>query len=275
VTLEPFSIATRERLLATRVASLREYNAILDCIADCVPGSDEEVAAATGGELALEAATRAETEYFRGLPRLPMSCCPFDAKPLYRTFDPHGFDGLWWRSDASPAEPPSCPHFCLLRGAVSLNGNEPHGGDFVARIGPEAPYVIPRILEKSGMIAVLSKLEMTPGYTAYLIAYFAERRPPVQDLAAHWPRPIFLYNQGAVLHRWRFDRELCDFDLASWLKRGKIRWCDGTSNNERLSDDPPDRCPYVNLPGRREFLEIVDDQVRVAGPLAGPGYPRD
>jgi hypothetical protein len=44
-----------------------------------------------------------EEEYFRRLPRLAMSCCPVCEKPLFRSFDPFGIDGLWWRSDASPA----------------------------------------------------------------------------------------------------------------------------------------------------------------------------
>jgi hypothetical protein len=163
----------------------------------------------------------------------------------------------------------------LLRGAVNLNGNAPHGGDFVARIGPEVPYVIPRILEVPGMIAVLSKLEMTPGYTAYLIAYFAERRPPVQDLAAHWPRTTFLYNQGAVLHRWCFDHEASDFDLAPWLERGKVRWCDPASNNARLSTDSSENCPYVDLPGRRECLEIIENNARTAARPERIGFHTD
>ena len=59
-----------------------------------------------------------EAEYFRRLPRLALACCPLCEKPLYRSFDPFGLDGLWWRSDSEPEEPQACPHFCLLLGAV-------------------------------------------------------------------------------------------------------------------------------------------------------------
>ncbi len=272
---QPFDKQQRRRCLSSYREALRRYNELMDRGERQPPWSEAETTACAEAERHLQSAESLEREYFAELPRLAAGCCPFDGKPLYRTFDPYGFDGLWWRSDATPDEPRSCPHFCVLRGAVNLNGGQPCGGDFTAHIGPEAPYVIPRILEKPGIIAVLSKLEMTPGHIAYLIAYFAERRPPVQELAAHWPRPIFLYNQGAVLHRWRFDREHWDFDLGPWLERGKVRWCKPASRNEQLSNDPPDRCPYVNLPGRRECLELIGEHIEVAGPLAGPGHLTD
>src|SRR5918911_4198066 len=56
----------------------------------------------------------AEEEYFERLPRLTMSCCPFCGKPLIRSFDPYGLDGLWWRPDINTEEIPTCPHFCVL-----------------------------------------------------------------------------------------------------------------------------------------------------------------
>src|SRR5262245_51849055 len=132
---QPFTESGREALLREHAAAARDYNAAMD-------GGDFNRA-----EEVRDRARLVELDYFERLPRLSFSCCPFDGKPLYRSFDPYGFDGLWWRCDASPIEPPSCPHFCLLRGAVNLNSHPPRGGEFTARIGPGVPYVIPRILE--------------------------------------------------------------------------------------------------------------------------------
>lgn len=247
------SKSERDDILRRRREALLQFEA-------CAARGDESATAQPGTTDDAEALLRrvevCEQEYERRLPRLPLSCCPFDGKPLYRAFDPHGFDGLWWRPDAAPSEPPSCSHFCMLRGAVNLNGQAANGGDFTVRIGPEVPYVIPPVLELPGMIAVLSALEMARDCTAYLIAYFAPQRPPVQHLAANWPRELFAYVTGAGERRWRVDRVECDFDLSPWLVRGKIRWCEPGSGNSRLSEAAPDRCPYVDLPGRREYLEI-------------------
>src|SRR4051812_15774202 len=80
---------------------------------------------------------RLKGAYFDGLPRAVMSTCPFCTKPLLRTFDPFGLEGMWWRSDVDPAEPASCTHFCLLRGAVNFQGKLPRGGAFQAHTGPE------------------------------------------------------------------------------------------------------------------------------------------
>lgn len=233
---QPLTREERERLLAARDAALSEYNAAMNRVAECVPGSECESAAVAAGAAYLEAATRMEGEYFSRLPRIVMSCCPLDGKPLVRTFDPFGEEGLWWRSDAMPEVVPSCPHFCVLRGAA------------------DAPYVIPRILEKPGMIAVVSQVQMDGGRSLFLSAYFAPRRPPVQDLAANWPRDVFVFTNALGQSWWRFDKEVRDHDLGPWLGHGRIRWCDPDSGNERLSALSNDRCPYVGgRSGRESF----------------------
>lgn len=245
---EPFSHDERQRLLATRAAVLRRYDDAMNCITDCAVGSETESAAIAAAEIHMEAAVQAENQYFDRLPRTVMSCCPFDGKPLVRTFDPYGLDGLWWRSDATPVEVPSCPHFCMLRGAPTFSRPAQAPFDFQENAGSQAAYVIPRILDMPGMVAVLSRLRMASGGDVTLAAYFAERRPPVQSLAANWPRSVFLYTTALGQHRWRFDDEARDFDLVPWLAKGKIRWCEPGSDNEHLSTDPPDRCPYVHRP---------------------------
>ena len=101
----------------------------------------------------------ADATYFRDLPRMPVSCCPHCKKPLYRAFDPFGLEGLWWRSDAQPDEPPPCPHFCVLLGAVDLR-TSPSRPDFDVHPGPGAPFVVPRLLQKEGMVAVVSEIKL-------------------------------------------------------------------------------------------------------------------
>jgi hypothetical protein len=268
---QPFSKGERREYLETRERALRRYNKLMDESARQLPWSIKEAEAVEEAARHLEAVEMVERDYFARLPRLTMSRCPFDGKELIRTFDPHGFDGLWWRSDASPAEVPSCPHFCVIRGAVHFNGRKPVGGDFDAHTGPEVPYVIPELIRKATMIAVISQASMPPGYTAYFISYFAERRPPVQELVAHWPRNIFLYTTALGEHQWRFDNLRWDFDLEPWLAFGRVRWCLPGSESGTLSDDP--KCPYINLKGERQRLVVRRNHVWGMGLPDGAVFP--
>jgi hypothetical protein len=212
-----------------------------------------------------------EEEYFRRLPRLSLACCSLCEKPLYRSFDPFGLDGLWWRSDSEPEEPQPCPHFCLLLGAVDLAGQLPQP-DFDVQPGPGAPYVIPRLLEQPGMIAVISELALSDGTTAYPIAYFSPRRPPIKTLTASWARTNFVYTTQLGEHAWRRatepalgqPRDAWDYQLAPWLAAGKVRWCDPQGDRTTLSNAAASACPFLNLPGAK-FPRIV-----LAPPLAAP-----
>src|SRR5688500_4242878 len=129
---EPFSEQERLQLLATRQRALEGFARKMD-EAEAQPlWSEPEQKAAEEARAHLRILEKVESEYFQRLPRIPISRCPLCDKPLVRTFDRFGLDGLWWRSDASPQEAPTCPHFCFLKGAVNLNGRRPRGADFQA-----------------------------------------------------------------------------------------------------------------------------------------------
>jgi hypothetical protein len=209
--------------------------------------------------------TTLEETYFRELPRVVMAPCPICSKPLYRSFDPFGLDGLWWRSDAQPDEPPACLHFCRLLGAVDLRDSRPQP-DFDVHPGPGAPFVIPRLLEQPGMLAVVSQIDMADGARAYPIAYFAPRRPPIQTLTASWARTNFVYSTQLGAHLWRLateaplgqpGEEVWDFALEPWMKQNQLRWCDPGSDRTTLSAASPDACPFVNLSGVRSPQTIL------------------
>lgn len=242
--VEPFTQQEREGLLRRYSEANATYNELMD------KGQYDDA------DRYLKETTSIAEEYFERLPRMVMGCCPFDGQPLVRTFDPYGLDGFWWDLDATPQEAPTCPHFCLLLGAVNFNGRDSHGGDFEVRPGPQAPYVIPRLLDYPEMIAVISHIEMDNGYVAYPITYFAERRPPPQDLTTGWARAIHSYTTQLGESAWREPNDSWDFDLRPWLEKDKVRWCEPESGNQKLSDEPPERCPYVDLPGERQRMVV-------------------
>jgi hypothetical protein len=56
----------------------------------------------------------------------------------------------------------TCPHFCVLGGAVNYQGLPPLGGNQEVIPGPEIPFVYPRLLALPGVVAVISSLPMEP-----------------------------------------------------------------------------------------------------------------
>ena len=134
----------------------------------------------------------------------------------------------------------------------------------------------PRLLEMPGMVAVISELPMANGYTADPIAYFAEKRPPPDQLTADWPRRVHVYTTQLGEEGWSPVNDAWDFDLGPWLTKGKVRWCPPESARDVLSSDPPDGCPYVDLPGRRERIIVQGQDSWGAGlPTGEDGPPID
>jgi hypothetical protein len=53
-------------------------------------------------------------EYLAGVPIIPLSRCPYCQTINYLSFDYHGLDGLWWRSDErwrNREQQQLCSHF--------------------------------------------------------------------------------------------------------------------------------------------------------------------
>lgn len=210
-----------------------------------------------------------EKKYFDQLPRMTLSRCPFTAMPLEKAFDPWGPDGLWWqekelRETAEPAAPPT---FQLLRGAVHLNGLPPAGGREAANLGPEVPYVIPRILDEfPSMIAVVSRMELECGYTAYPIVYYSTFPPTPGRLAQTWREETYNWKDASGRGGWSVPTDPWDFDLEPWVERGRVLWINPGDVDFTVQRGAWKDFPYANLPGRREqvFVQGTESWTRPA-----------
>lgn len=259
------SKAERDELLARHAKAMARYRVALM--------ADDERA----GLRARAEADAAVAEYFDRLPVLPMAVCPYTQQPLYRSFDHFGLDGPWWQPGASRPAPPAPYTFCVLRGAVHFQGKKVVGPSLEIAVGPEVPYVIPRLLELDTVTAVIGELPMAPGYRAFTIAYFADQPPPAAELTCDWPDTSYswqtLFGDGGSV----IPVDPWDFELAPWIERGKLRWCTPGSGNEALAPrGKPADCPYLDLKGRREYLAVRGDQVWNRGlPNGDPITPAD
>lgn len=214
-----------------------------------------------------------KNSYFQGLPRMAISRCPFTSEALIRAIDIWGLDGFWWQEEElakfSEPDPPST--FCVLTGAVNLNHLPPQGGPKnEAYVGPEVPYVIPRMLEEiPSLAAVISSISLQCGYTAYPIAYFSKVPPEPGLLTQTWRLTTYGWTSRDGSPSWNVPTDPWDFDLGPWIERERVYWI--APNDERLTvrskNDGP--CPFVDLPGKRERVFITEDQLRTEPPPSG------
>lgn len=200
-------------------------------------------------------------EYWKILPAVEFSCCPFCRRKLLRRFDAVDLDGFWWmdRTQRPCQEPTSCEHFCLVTGALDFAGRPAQGGLFECLPGPDIPYVIPRLLDMGEMTAVVSCIAMSCGYRALPVVYFSNDRTALKDLTQSWAQKVFQFHDENGRRGWDIKEETPDYGLASWIKLGKLMWY----SNGRLNDsgDDPSTVGFLNINGRGRFQVLVNNQL--------------
>ena len=163
-------------------------------------------------------------QYWEWIPSVYLSRCPVCQEKFYRKFDPVDLNGFWWmdRTQRPVQEPPSCPHFCLLTGAVDRHGLSWTPPLFECHPGPEQPFVIPRILEMPDMAAVITFVPMTCGFTAYPVVYFSAHPPKGRGLTQSWAHKEYCFTLEDGRKGWDIVEDEYDFNLEPWIEQGKI-----------------------------------------------------
>lgn len=201
-------------------------------------------------------------KYWDWITPVHLSRCPFCERDFFRLFDIVDLRGFWWmdRTQRDRREPECCRHFCLLLGAVNLKGLPPDGGVFECRLGPDVPYVIPRILRLPSMVAVVSRLPMRCGYWVYPVVYFSQEPPQGRLLTQSWARKEYRFVSEDGTAGWDEVDDALDYDLFPWLEQGKIRWCaDGTLSP---SGADPRQCPFLKVKGAAQEQVLIDHELR-------------
>lgn len=163
-------------------------------------------------------------DYWHWLPPMKLSHCPFCHEDLNLKFDPVDFQGFWWmdRNERTANKQNTCPHFVLLTGAVDRQGKELEDSLIPIIPGPEKPFIIPRLLEKEGMKAVLTDVPMNCGFVAHPVAYFLEDPPEQLKMDQRWGRKTFYYQPDPTRDEVKITEEEFDFELAPWIDKGKL-----------------------------------------------------
>lgn len=189
-----------------------------------------------------------QLEYVKSLPPVEIARCPFDHNIVTKTMDIYGIDGPWWDVNSWDLPLAGDPHVITYSGALThaqkLVEKVPPGLEIL--IGPERPYVIPRLLE-SGAVCVIALVEVLTG--AYLMTYFADPPLPGVEGAEPWLRKIFYYIDETGNQAWNGRSDPWDFDIAKWIDAGKVYWIAPGDASLTVVKGKAAECPYVGLEG--------------------------
>lgn len=243
---------------AQRRSLLDEYFSLLPDIADPERGDERY-------DRALARLSTLWDAYVAGTPYVPLSRCPFTQQVFRPSLDPYGLDGLFWKFDAAArrSEPMRGSLFAFT-GALRL-GDPVEAAPFLVRPGPEAPFVVPRILHHDAIRAVLSSVPIGR-HTAYAIIYFSQH--PVMDLERFntWGLDDYSLEIDTDEYGWNSSTPMLqdyDFELAPWIQQGKLHWIAPGDESLTIREGLAG-CPYLNLAGRRLPLCIQDGEVWTA-----------
>jgi hypothetical protein len=214
--------------------------------------------------------------YEAGLAAVPLSRCPFTGELLSYVIDTGGLDGLWWDYEA-PARPAGKlpPTFFALDGALTL-GEPLETFPHLCRPGPEAPFVVPRLLQRPEISAVVSGLAVGP-HIGYAITYFAQPVPMDVPRLNEWGSSEYWVTGESGTLGWdsvEEDPAAYDYDLEPWIRAGKLLWIAPGDERMMLLSDVR-RCPYLGLPGRRYPLFITAGEVLEPVAASDPTEPTE
>jgi len=206
-----------------------------------------------------EQLARVREAYLATVPTLAVSRCPITGEPLTYPIDPDGLDGLWWRYEAAvhPLFHPLRTLFALT-GALRFNG-DPDWTPFLCKPGPEAPFVLPRLLAEPAMAAVVSSVPVGR-HTGYLVAYFAPEAPVGLSRPNTWGINHSVFTGAAGDASWDAqpeDPSEFDFQLRPWIEGGRILWIapgDASLTLRRTLEG----CPYLDVPSSRAVVRVQE-----------------
>lgn len=163
-------------------------------------------------------------EYETRLPRIWLSRCPFTDAVVRLAVDAHGFDGPWF----DPIRPTRPVADLLPATFLAVTGEVPPGAGSVQVAeswAPGSPWVVPRLLDRPGVGAVLSMTRV--GKTGvWLVTYFSEQGPGESSVIAEWGASVARVPTGGGA--WRLvaatEEPNVDRDLGPWIQSGKLSW---------------------------------------------------
>lgn len=197
----------------------------------------------------LDQRTRTLEAYLAGIPRVAVSRCPHTDTVLTYPLDLDGLDGPWWDAHA-PVRPlvTDLPRtFAALTGSLVLD--EADGPlpvtDHLVSPGPARPYVLPELLARDEVTAVVSAVSVA-GRLGIVATYFDGAGTSGRHRWPAWGTSRTVDADGWIEVAERAEDR--DHDLAPWLASGRLVWIEPGDVDLELRTGT-DGCPYLDLDG--------------------------
>lgn len=253
---DPVTVTSRARLLQERGEAMTRLAAWRDRADAVDPGALSAL---------LDDIAARESAYLALLPAIALSRCPFSGTPVFRHIDTFGFDGPWW-DYSNPIRPTDAlPGTWLgMTGSVHFTRPLPVLSHPVMP-GPSHPVVLPALLSRPGVRAVLSSLEVG-GNPAMVVSLFAQQRHelvPPNEWGAPWC-DAWQADGSAMRGPSPFTLMDADTDLAAWMRRGRLLWIAPGDASLLLRSDIAG-CPYLRLEGDGRLQYLIGGQVETLG----------
>lgn len=202
-------------------------------------------------------------QYRELLPDVTVARGPGSDEIVRWPIDTMGLDAWFWDYLTPVRRTPESPprDWIAMTGAMRLADPVEHPS-FAVVPGPDAPFVVPRILGAEGVRAVIAEVPVG-AHTGWTVSYFGT--PPENVTRVNvWGTNIYPVCRDSVWTGWDYDTPTISayaFDLTPWLRSGKLLWIEPGDESATLHDGP-DGCPFVDLPGQRRITVISNGEVQ-------------
>lgn len=221
-------------------------------------------------------ADQARYAFLRQQPYVLVARCPYCSAPIWMKIGLFSLRDPFWMHTASNGldgvpDNVRCAHLFCVDGALNLKGQTaiddliptiPTGSPIKIHMAAEVPFVKPRVLNLSTMVAVVHSITVAAQYNAYPTTYFAERRPEQTEFCIAWARTEY-WDRHRVTKQMiigsRTDRQ--EYELGHWIDRQKLRWLDPEDQEHALVPALTKNFPYQNIAGRQHPYRIENGSV--------------
>ncbi|MGV9408939.1 hypothetical protein ACWDOP_03405 [Nocardia sp. NPDC003693] len=215
-----------------------------------------EVGYTPEGKAAIKRVFELHGLYKAALPEVVLSRCPLTGKVVRRPFDSVDLDGWYWdwRNPVRRLAKGGPSTWPTMSGAVRL-ANTVTSAPFECMPGPDAPYVLPELLNVPDVRAVVAQIPIGR-HTGWAMTYFGSHRPTDVPLENIW-------GSGKYDNFQTFPHTLDDYDfeLRPWIDSGKLLWIATGDADATLHEGRTD-CPYLDFDAQRRNQWISQGAVR-------------